>query len=73
MSVLRRPSAAERIRQLTCRLAEDFDGLPLPDVTRTVQRAASEFDVEGATEADLDLAEIERRARKLLRAAYAEV
>jgi hypothetical protein len=72
MAVLRRPSAVERIRQLTCRLGEEFDGLPLPEVTRTVQRAASEFDVAGAADAELDLAEIERRARKLLRAAYAE-
>jgi hypothetical protein len=72
MSV-RRSSADERIRELTCRLAEEFDGVPLPDVARTVQRAASEFDVAGATEAELDLAEIERRARNLLGAAYAEV
>jgi hypothetical protein len=41
MSGLRRPTPAKRLVELTKRLAEDYDSVPLPEVSRIVHDAAA--------------------------------
>lgn len=41
MPGLRRPTPAKRVLDLTRRLAEDYDSIPLPEVSRAVQEAAA--------------------------------
>lgn len=40
MPTLRQSSVATRVRDLTQRLAEDYDTIPLPEVSRVVRQAA---------------------------------
>ena len=65
MTVLRRPSPAARLLDLTRLLAEDYDSVPLPIVTRAVQEAASL--VRPSKKADgSSVALVERLAREEL-------
>jgi hypothetical protein len=40
MPALRRKSSRSRVLDLTRRLAEEYDGIPLPDVRQSVEEAA---------------------------------
>lgn len=62
MTLLRRPSAASRILDLTRELAEEYDSVPLPAVSETVRRAAGVIDLSDR-DAAVSVAVVERRAR----------
>jgi len=47
MSGLRRATPAKQILELTRRLAEDYDAIPLPDVSRVVQDAITTATARG--------------------------
>ena len=68
MTTLRRASVGARILDLTQRLAEDYDAIPLPEVSRVVQEAAaatSRVAAESTSAAGINirLEQIERIAR----------
>jgi hypothetical protein len=70
MTTLRRSSASKRIRDLTQQLAEEYDSIPLAQVSRVVRdvaAAASALDVKepsGAAAIPALVAHIERLARE---------
>ena len=63
MSVVRRPNPVGLVLDLTRRLAEEFDSVPIPMVTRTVRSAAEAADLFGEDIAS-SLGTIERIARE---------
>ena len=67
MTVVRRPNPLALVLDLTRRLAEEFDTVPIPMVTRTVRAAAEATRLFGDDIAD-SLDTIERIAREDLMA-----
>lgn len=70
MPAVRRPNSRTLLLDLTRRLAEEFDGLPIPTVTAAVQSAASATELfgDGVVES---IETIERIAREDLAAVQA--
>jgi hypothetical protein len=73
MPRLARPTTASLVIELTRRLAEDYDDVPLPEVSRVVKRAAADTltidDQTPPEQVEQALVEIERRARDALASA----
>lgn len=63
MTAVRRPNPLALVLDLTRRLAEEFDTVPIPMVTRTVRSAAEATQLFGDDVAD-SLDTIERIARE---------
>ena len=63
MSVVRRPNPLALVLDLTRRLAEEFDSVPIPMVTRTVRSAADATQLFGE-DVPSSLETIERIARE---------
>jgi len=70
MCALARPTPVTLIIELTRRLAEDYDDVPLTEVSRVVKRAAAVTmtidDQTSTDQVEQALVEIERRARDAL-------
>jgi hypothetical protein len=63
VSVARRPDPLALVLDLTRRLAEEFDSVPIPMVTRTVRSAAEAAQLFGE-DVSMSLDTIERIARE---------
>jgi hypothetical protein len=63
VSVVRRPNPLALVLDLTRQLAEEFDSVPIPMVTRTVRSAAEAAQLFGE-DISSSLATIERIARE---------
>jgi len=70
LSAVRRPNPHAQLLELTRKLAEEFDSLPIPTVTTAVQSAVSATELFGDTIAS-SLETIEQIAREDLRAVKA--
>ena len=62
---VRRTSSQARVLDLTRRLAEDFDTVPLPVVSQTMRDVVENLEPTGTTGDSIDI--VERRVRTRLR------